>query len=105
MTMTNKYMKDGCVAVLYTDNWGSGWSTVSGNNPSCIYHPEVVRWVMNGKSWNEPNWTVLFGEDFHSGGARDLNIAWIPVGTRFYITGFDGQENVIEESDINWTTA
>ena len=46
------------------------------------------------------DWLVEhFGEEFkdvYCGGASNLSIRWIPVGTQFRIEEYDGSEHVIE---------
>jgi hypothetical protein len=39
------------------------------------------------------------------GGAEDLQIMWLPVGTRFRITEYDGYEDVEVPEEVNWMIA
>ena len=36
-------------------------------------------------------------------GARDLSIAWIPVGTKFTIQEYDGSESIMTVEDLELT--
>jgi len=38
--------------------------------------------------------------DVHCGGAKDLKIHWIPVGTRFKVNEFDGAESISTVDDL-----
>jgi hypothetical protein len=43
--------------------------------------------------------------DVYCGGADDLSIQWLPVGTAFRIHEYDGSESVEIRDDIQWTIA
>ena len=50
--------------------------------------------------------TKLLGiQYFYAGGARDLEIVWLPVGTKFKINEYDGSESVQELQAVNWLEA
>ena len=47
-----------------------------------------------------------YGDDyFYDGGASDLEIRWVPVGSRFRINEYDGSESVVLFEEENWLIA
>ena len=102
----DKVIRDGKVAVLYSPGFGAGWYTWNTGHPQCLYDPEVVAWLEEDLPEEEfPNLEAKYGEYFYDGGWRDLVIAWLPVGTRFWITEYDGSENLVLESEHEWQVA
>lgn len=96
-----KIISDGMVAVAVSPDFGAGWST-----------------------WNEVDpmdarFNQLFLDDKHEeavrlcdeldlgygGGADNVEIRWIPVGTRFVIQEYDGAEDLMTIDDFEWRTA
>jgi hypothetical protein len=41
----------------------------------------------------------------YTGGVEGLEIQWIPVGTKFYIDEYDGNETLITFDEMNWMVA
>jgi hypothetical protein len=104
--MTEKYIRNGEVAVAYSPGYGAGWATWnSDKSETLIFHPDIINMILSDKqSEIDKDWLVEhFGEEFknvYCGGASNLSIEWIPVGTQFRIDEYDGSEDVIElESD------
>lgn len=100
--MTEKYIKNGKVAVAYSPGYGAGWST--GNDSklaeTLLFHPDIINMILSNKQFEiDHNWLVEhFGEEFkdvYCGGVSNLNIRWLPVGTQFRIDEYDGSESVI----------
>lgn len=94
--MTEKVIRGGKVAVLVSPGLGAGWSTWADNAEAAVFDPEVVEWVELGKPDDvflekEDAWEGRFG---YLGGTRDLEIEWVPVGSRFYIEEYDGSETL-----------
>lgn len=52
---------------------------------------------------------AVFGEDKnkhpYTGGMYDLYIEWVPVGTKFIVTEYDGSEGMMRMDEVNWETA
>lgn len=97
-----KVIRDGRVAVLYSPGYGAGWSTWS-TGKEMMYHPRLVEWVESGKV--EPIEQVVEGilgvdNHFYMGGAENLTIEWLPVGTHFKIDEYDGFESVVTFLDF-----
>jgi hypothetical protein len=74
----DKVIVNGKVAVLYSPGFGSGWYTWNQQFPD----PEVFK-----------------------GGMMDLEIQWIPVGTEFRISEYDGAESIELKDEAGWFTA
>lgn len=101
----NKVIRDGMVAVLYSPGFGAGWSTWADYDirELVLFDPIVVEWVEKGKIGPVP--TEHYGEYFYAGGAEDLVIEWVPVGTKFIIHEYDGSESLRTMDNIRWHTA
>ena len=105
------YNTSGEVAVLFSPDFGSGWSSANpAHAQACLFSPEVVLWVLNGKkSADCPDFATLFpavdGDDFYDGGARDLEVLWVPQGTKFRVSEYDGSESIQFENDLVWKVA
>lgn len=100
-----KVIRDGKVAVLYSPGYGAGWHTwevpVEG-----VFHPEIVEAVERKASGSEIVEIAkrLFGDNYY-GGADDLRIEWLPVGTQFRIEEYDGSESISIQTDYTFITA
>lgn len=108
MKTVEKVIRDGHVAVLVSPGYGAGWSTWAHNTEvaeRCMFDPDTVAWVENGKLEPRPDFEAKFGEDFYDGGADDLIVMWLPIGTRFRIQEYDGSESLWCESEYEWITA
>jgi len=112
-----KLIRDGKVAVLYSPRHGAGWYTWHGVE-ELIYDPVLVEKVEAYRAIENPTPEHVF--DFNQdaerycderyknkyfGGAEDLQIMWLPVGTRFRITEYDGYEDVEIPEEVNWMVA
>jgi hypothetical protein len=101
-----KVIRDGLVAVLYSPGFGAGWSTWAHSplDEVCLYDPLVVAWVEGGKVGPVP--IAHYGDEyFYAGGADDLVIAWLPVGTAFVVNEYDGSESLRLKEDDIWNVA
>jgi hypothetical protein len=109
--MENRIIRDGCVAVLYSPGFGAGWSTwvhTEGFDIKCMYDPEVVQWVLDGKPKNhfdDNYFNTKYDAYFYTGGLSQLEIAWIPLGQKFIIREYDGSEDIETVDSINWYVA
>jgi hypothetical protein len=108
----NKVVRDGKVAVLYSPGFGAGWftwnSTIVDNAERMIFDPIIVQ-ILETNSDNAYQQIIEYvGEEYpdaYDGGVEDLTIAWIPVGTKFYIDEYDGSESIKTVDDTLWMTA
>ena len=125
-----KLIRDGKVGVLISPGFGAGFSTW-GYPTEAIFDPTLIEmveeryymeFVPNEKGgmtqlriWDDPKYTELTQKMIHyceskweegySGGVQDLVVVWIPEGSKFHITEYDGSESLELLSDINWITA
>jgi hypothetical protein len=111
----DKVIRDGEVAVLYSPGFGAGWYTWNTEHPAMLYDPTLVKWVMDRKPYGQKpsgvDWVRLVDtlkEKYpgcYLGGLRDLQIQWVPVGTRFYVDEYDGNETVVLDQEHEWMVA
>ena len=101
-----KKIKDGMVAVLYSPYHGAGWYSWHGVE-ELLYDPKVVDMVLEKTSAQtiELYCDEVYGKDSYYGGADDLEVKWIPVGTHFRIHEYDGAETIEIREEIEWMVA
>jgi hypothetical protein len=109
MNNTQKVIRDGKVAVLYSPGHGAGWYTWNGYDYNeLIFHPKLVEMVENGKQnditeeWIKENLDL---ENIYLGGVINLEIQWLDVGTKFIIEEYDGSEFIRTLNDMQFITA
>lgn len=104
-TQPEKVVRDGLVAVCYSPTFGAGWSTWNEEYENiALFHPKIVQWIEGGKKEDiDEIMQGLIGRDeschnFYTGGAKDLRIEWLPVGTPFSVTEYDGSESITTQT-------
>ena len=103
--MTDRVIRDGLVAVLYSPGFGGGWFSWNPSRPEILFDPAMVELVEQEK-WDELQaYVVLKYPDIYSGGLEDLHIEWIPVGTQFQVNEYDGNESIERRDSVDWITA
>jgi len=115
-----KYAKDGKVAILVSPGYGAGWSTWNEANLACdkrvvefyFQHKDDKKFLNkldNSDSKEAKNAENLFKswgyENVYFGGFSDVEVHWLPVGTKYNITEYDGYETLETVDSINWETA
>lgn len=96
-----KLIIDGKVAVAVSGGYGAGWSTWNGINPMDARFNTLF---LNGEIGEIKK--ICEEEDLgYAGGAEDVRIEWIPVGTKFVISEYDGSESLDIIDEFNWMTA
>ena len=99
-----KLIKDGKVGVLVSPGFGAGFLTW-GAPIEAIFNPTLIGLVENEK-WQEAiDFVEETWDSIYTGGVEDLVVAWIPEGTKFQITEYDGSESIELLEDVNWITA
>lgn len=91
----NKVIRDGNVAVIYSPGYGAGWYTWNTEyGIDLIFNPSLVLAIL-GESGELPDVvaTILFPKAY-AGGLSKCEIKWIPQGSRFEITEYDGNEDI-----------
>lgn len=97
-------------AVLVSAGYGAGWSTWAPHQyrETYLFHPKLVQMVEEGRQDEiTPEWMEKeLGLDVsYTGGTDGLYIEWVPLGTKFYIDEYDGNETLITFDNMNWITA
>ena len=120
MAEVNRVIRDGKVAVLYSPGFGTGWSTCWRNEGKNIvefmmFDADLVAAVEAGDRDLVDHLTRItigrlnpeyFGRESDIYLTRNkLAIAWVPVGTLFRITEYDGNEAVITFEATDWFVA
>jgi hypothetical protein len=99
-----KVIKDGKVAVLVSHGYGGGFYTW-GAPIEAIFDPILVDLIENFKIQEAIDYVLKTYPDAYEGGVKDLDIEWIPEGTKFIINEYDGSESLQLMDDTNWLTA
>jgi hypothetical protein len=98
-----KVIRNNKVAVLISHGFGAGWYTSNEEQEVLLYHPKLVDMVEQNRA-NEINeeWVLenLKIKNVYCGGAEDLQIHWITVGTSFSVDEFDGAESLRTLEDL-----
>ena len=91
-----KHIVDGKVAVLYSPGFGAGWSTwaYSDSEQAMAMDRDLVLAFLNGGVDALVKVTAQKYPDNYTGGADDVAVAWLPVGTRFEIREYGGSESI-----------
>ena len=109
-----KVIKDNKVAVLYSPGYGAGWSTWN-DKPELVFDPVIVNMLLDAEDRPEQSeedledrimvYLTLKYNDCYFGGVDTLTIKWVPIGSQFRITEYDGSETVEIRDSLNWLTA
>jgi len=91
-----KVIRDGEVAVLISQGFGTGWYSWYLKHPELLFHPKLVEMVEQGRRDEiDDDWVKEhLGIDMYAGGAGGLGIYWLPVGTAFTVTENGGYERL-----------
>jgi hypothetical protein len=103
-----KKVVDGKVGILVSPRYGAGWSTwnTTKSGEPLLFDPVVVEMVENKKAGK-----AIFEycknkyPNAYLGGVDGLEVVWIPQGTRFRITEYDGAEELETIESIEWEVA
>ena len=102
---TEKLVEDGKVAVVISPGFGAGWYTWNREYPEIVFDPSIVKLVEKGKFDELTTYMTLKYPDMYLGGLDDLEVKWLPIGTKFRINEYDGSESVELLGDIDWLEA
>lgn len=97
--MTKLLMKNGKVAVAVSGGWGAGWSTFNDVSPLDARFNKLFD---EGKHEEAAALCEKLDLGF-SGGAVDVHLEWVDVGTKFVVEEYDGSEGLrrLEELDVH----
>lgn len=111
---------EGCVevAVLISRGYGAGWSTWNQEHRSILlFHKDIVKFILDNpvetcvdaNAWDESLKALvlgLTGDDYvYTGGAEDLEVVWLPEGSAFIVTEYDGAEWLRTIESYDWDVA
>jgi hypothetical protein len=117
--MIDKYVKDGKVAVLVTNQFGFGWYSENRSRPEMLFDPYIVALILqyrklsddeHHEQWYDLNTRIEEYAKVQYPGARlsghwALDIVWVPEGEKFEIQEYDGNESLILERNERWIVA
>jgi hypothetical protein len=96
-----KIIRDGKVAVAVSGGFGAGWSTWNNIDPMDARFNQLF---LDGKV--DEVVRICDEEDLgYAGGAMDVEIRWVPVGTELIITEYDGAESLQYKDSFDWHKA
>ena len=101
----NKLVRDGLVAVLYSPEFGAGWSTWNPKVPEILFDPAIVELVEKNQQDELKVYVTLKYIDLYIGGLEHLTVAWLPEGSEFRIHDNDGSESIEIKDHLNWIVA
>jgi hypothetical protein len=104
-----KVIRAGKVAVLFSPDFGAGWYTWNTEKPECLFDPDIVALVEAGRNkeieeFVGDKWDTE-SHHFYFGGAYNLEIEWLPQGTRFIVNEYDGSESIQTIQETDWILA
>ena len=110
----NKVIQNGHVAVLYSPGFGAGWYTWGmghGYGEEMLFDPWIVDVLLSDEYTRDEKTQRILAHcavkypDAYTGGVEDLCIEWIPQGTAFRITDYDGNESIEYRDMTDWVIA
>ena len=108
--MSNRLIRDGKVAVIYSPGFGAGWSTWNiedcGFSQDLIFDPGLADLIISGRSQEQIEaYVILKWPGAYIGGLRDARVEWVAQGVEFKITEYDGSESLQFRDGEEWITA
>ena len=105
--MFEKHIVGGKVAVLYSPGFGAGWSTwaYDDTEQAMAMDRDLVLAFLDGGVDALVKVTAQKYPDNYTGGAEDVEVAWLPEGTRFEIREYDGSETLHTLDNVSWLVA
>lgn len=99
--MTERINRNGMVAVAVSGGFGAGWSTWNDVDPMDARFNQLF---LDGKHQEAADLCEQLKLGYPNG-ARDVEIEWIPEGTDFIISEYDGSESLETKDSFSWRTA
>jgi len=103
-----KTIKDGKVAVVVSRGFGASFSASMldpDNQERALFDPTIVALVQQGATWDKIRQAaeLLYGSEVILATAVSrLEVVWLPEGTSFLISEYDGAEYIVSEDDLNY---
>ena len=101
----NKLIRKGCVAVIYSPEFGAGWSTWNRKYPEILFDPAIVEFIEKEQDEELEVYVTLRYPGIYDGGMVGLKIEWIPEGSFFRVNEHDGSESIELRDAVNWIQA
>lgn len=110
--MTDRYIRDGKVAVLVSCDFGAGWSTWADADyhPAIVFDPWIVDLLLSERYSEDEREARLiaycrikYPKMYDK--PRTLEVQWVPQGAVFRIAEYDGSETIEFKDSIEWLTA
>ena len=89
---------------MYSPGYGAGWYSWH-HIEELIYDPCVAEWVEKAELDKILTYMELKYPDAYCGGLEDLRVGWVPLGAKFRIDEYDGNESLVLESEQQWFVA
>ena len=104
-----RVIRFGKVAVIYSPQHGAGWYSWH-RIEELLFDPELVDMIERGADAEEvEDYCRKHHDDENKitywGGVDDLAIKWIPEGSIFRISEYDGAEDIVLQDDDDWIVA
>ncbi len=102
MKKETKVIRKGRVAVAISPGFGAGWTTW--NREISPFEPKIIGMIQKKRQneitdeWCKNN----LGVDAYCGGVNDLEIVWLPKGTKFSINEYDGSESIYRDDELDY---
>jgi hypothetical protein len=104
-----KVVRFGKVAIVYSPQHGAGWYSWH-RIEELLFDPNLVDMIERGadaeamQAYCEQHYQDE-RQSAYWGGIDDLAIAWIPEGSIFRISEYDGSESIVLQDDDDWIVA
>ncbi|AOV01719.1 hypothetical protein N5K37_32440 [Delftia tsuruhatensis] len=93
--MTEKYEKDGQIAVLVSPGYGAGWSSWNGEyRDILLFDKEIVQAVLDGDRAKAERIAKEKCPNAYLGGSGQLQVEWVTKGARIEVDEYDGHESL-----------
>jgi hypothetical protein len=104
METAQKVIRDGKVAIVHSADYGSSLFSAFSKREELLFSPALVELVESGGEITPEFIMREFGIDVSGkewgGFAVNLQVTYLPVGTKFYISEEDGKETIITAADL-----
>lgn len=107
--------KDGLTAVIYSPGYGAGWSSWAehAERSLLLFDPHIVDLILERDAGLidlatfsqrvEQIWQLKGYQSYLNN--QQLEIAWVPTGSKFRIHEYDGSETVVLHYEDDWYVA
>jgi hypothetical protein len=90
------YNNDKKTAVVINARYGAGWSSWANENDKegLLFDKNIAQYVIDNNTEKLLEYVNETYPDTYCGGIDDLIVVWIPIGSQFYISEYDGKETI-----------